>query len=61
LFRHPSRERRKNGGGLEKFVALKVLGHCLLVLLIKLRSSQGKTFRSKDGKVTGSGLFAVGL
>lgn len=43
------------------FVALEVPGQCLLVLLIKLRSSQGETFGSKDGEVKGSGLFAVGL
>jgi hypothetical protein len=61
LFRHPSRERRNNGGKLEKFVDLKFPGQYLLVLLIKLSWSQGKTFGSKDGKVTGSGLFAVAL
>jgi hypothetical protein len=56
-----NRERRKNEGGLERFVALKVPEHCPLVLLIKLRSSEGKKFGSKDSKVKGSGLFAVGL
>ena len=42
-------------------MAPMVPGHCVLVLVIKLSSSQGKTFGSKDSNVTGSGLFAVGL
>jgi hypothetical protein len=55
------REEKTKGGGVEKFLDLKVPGHCPLVLLLKLGSSQGKKFENKDGKVTGSGLFAVGL
>jgi hypothetical protein len=61
-FVQTSKQReKKKRRVLEEFVALKVPGQCLLVLRIKLRSSQDKTCGTKDSNVTGSGLFAVGL
>jgi hypothetical protein len=62
IFVQTSKQRvKKKRRGLEKIFALMFPGHCVLVLVIKLGSSQGKMFGSKDGKVTGSGLFALGL
>jgi hypothetical protein len=45
-------------GWSEKFVALKVPRQDPLVLLLKVRWSQGKT-RSEEGKMMGSGLLAM--